>query len=105
MFLAFAAGQSSGQTSQPIVIPNAPPVKSPPDALFEKFREGDRDVARKFYKKFIDVKGLPVIASGDVEDVALQRTYDIVTHMLAGRPDILQAMADRGTRLIIMGRD
>ena len=32
------------------------------------------------------------MASGDVADEALQRTYYIVTHMLAGRPDILEAM-------------
>jgi hypothetical protein len=48
---------------------------------------------------------MPVIAHGDVADEALQRTYDIVTHMLAGRPDILQAMVQSGTRLIIIGKD
>ena len=70
-----------------------PEVTAPPESFFEKFREGeDRDVARKFYKKYIDVKGLSVVASGDVADEALQRTYYIVTHMLAGRPDILEAM-------------
>ncbi len=70
-----------------------PEVTAPPESLFEKYREEeDRDVARKFYKKYIDVKGLAVVASGDVADEALQRTYYIVTHMLAGRPDILEAM-------------
>src|SRR5205814_6234851 len=33
------------------------------------------------------------------------RTYDIVTHMLAGRPDLLDAMVQNGTRLIIIGKD
>ena len=37
--------------------------------------------------------GVPVLASADVADEALQRTHDIVTHLLAGRPDILEAMA------------
>jgi hypothetical protein len=83
----------------------APPVIAPPEEFFTRFREQDREVARKFYKKYIDVKGLPVAASGDVDDVALQRTYEIVTHVLAGRPDILQAMADNRTRLIIIGKD
>jgi hypothetical protein len=83
-----------------------PPVTVPPDSLFEKYREGDdRDVARNFYKKYIDVKGLAVVASGDVADEALQRTYYIVTHLLAGRPDILEAMHKAGTRLIIIGKD
>jgi hypothetical protein len=40
-----------------------------------------------------------------VEDLALQRTWEIVTHLLAGRPDVLRAMADNGTRLIIIGKD
>ncbi len=88
-----------------LVIPDAPPVIAPPDAVFERFRAGDRDVARAFYKKYIDVKGMPVMASADVADVALQRTYHIVTHLLAGRPDILRTMATSGTRLIIIGKD
>ncbi len=45
------------------------------------------------------------MASGDVADEALQRTYHIVTHLLAGRPDIIEAMAKNGTRLIIIGKD
>ena len=82
-----------------------PPVTAPPDSVFEKVRERDRDVARQFYKKYIDVGGLTAMASGDVADEALQRTYYIVTHMLAGRPDVLEAMAKNGTRLIIIGKD
>ena len=48
---------------------------------------------------------MPVLASADVADEALQRTHEIVTHLLAGRPDILEAMAKYGTRLIIIGKD
>ena len=40
-----------------------------------------------------------------IADEALERTYHIVTHMLAGRPDILAAMQKFGTRLIIIGKD
>ena len=43
-----------------------PPVIPPPEAFFAKFRAADQDAGRKFYKKYIDVKGLPVAASGDV---------------------------------------
>jgi hypothetical protein len=82
-----------------------PPVAPVPDAIFERFRETDRDAARQFYKKYIDVKGLAVLASADVADEALQRTHWIVTHMLAGRPDILEAMGKARTRLIIIGKD
>jgi hypothetical protein len=62
-----------------------PAVTTPPETVFELMRENDREVARQFYSKYIDVKGLPVLASVEVADLALQRTYEIVTHMLAGR--------------------
>ena len=48
---------------------------------------------------------MPVLAAAEVADEALQRTHDIVTHLLAGRPDVLEAMAKHGTRLIIIGKD
>lgn len=84
---------------------NAPKVAAPPDAVFEKYRANDKEIARKFYKKYLDVKGVSVLASGEVADEALLRTHHIVTNMLAGRPDVLDAMAKNGTRLIIIGKD
>src|SRR5262245_40999332 len=80
-------------------------VSAPPDAVFDKFRMGDQDAARKFYKKDLDVKGVAVRASGEVADEALVRTHHIVTRMLAGRSDVLEAMAKNGTRLIVIGKD
>jgi hypothetical protein len=105
--LAFALLTKTSTAQQPPAakVEGAPPVTAPPDSIFEKFREGDRDVARKFYKKYIDVKGMAVVSSGDVDDEALKRTYDIVTHLLADRPDVLETMAKFGTRLIIIGKD
>jgi len=82
-----------------------PSVTAPPESFFEKVRERDRDVARKFYRKYLDAKSLSVVASAAVADEALQRTYSIVIHMLAGRPDILEVMVKNGTRLIIIGKD
>jgi hypothetical protein len=82
-----------------------PEVVAPHDSFFAKFRERDREAARGFYKKYLNVKGLPVASSGEVADDALERTCSIVTHLLAGRPDILQAMIRNGTRLIIIGKD
>ena len=80
-------------------------MTEPPDSFFAKFRDDNRDTARKFYKKYLDIKGISVAASAEVADEALQRTHFIVTHMLAGRPDILETMAKAGTRLIIIGKD
>ncbi len=82
-----------------------PNVTAPPESFFEKFAERDREAARRFYKKHLDVQGVSVAAAGAVADEALHRTHHIVTRMLAGRPDILAAMAKRGTRLIIIGKD
>jgi predicted metalloprotease with PDZ domain len=85
--------------------PSVPQVTAPPESFFEKVRERDREAARKFYTKYVDIQGLPVAASAEVADEALQRTHYLVTHLLAGRPDILQTMVKHGTRLIIIGKD
>lgn len=82
-----------------------PAVTAPPDSFYEKVRERDRDAARKFYKKYVSIQGLPVAASAEVADEALRRTHDLVTHLLAGRPDVLQAMISNGMYLIIIGKD
>jgi len=82
-----------------------PPVTAPPESFFQLVPQRDREEARKFYGKYIDVKGMPVVAHADVADLALQRTYEIVTHMLAGRPDVLSAMVSNGMYLIIIGKD
>jgi alpha-glucosidase len=82
-----------------------PPVTAPPGTFFEIVRERDRDAARAFYKKHLDVKGIPVAASGDVADEALRRTHQIVNHLLAGRPDIIDAMIKDKMYLIIIGKD
>jgi hypothetical protein len=82
-----------------------PKVTPPPESFFERYKDNDRPVARAFYKKHVDAGGLSIAAAGVVADEALERTYEIVTRMLAGRPDIFNAMRKVGTRLIIMGKD
>jgi predicted metalloprotease with PDZ domain len=95
----------SAEDADRVSAPGSPVVTAPPESFFEKVRERDREAARKFYKKYLNVKGLTVAASAEVADEALQRTHYLVTHLLAGRPDILQAMVQNGTRLIIIGKD
>jgi len=85
--------------------PAYPPVTAPPESFFEMVRERDRDAARRFYKKHIDVQGMPVAAAGEVADLALQRTWSIVSHMLAGRPDLAEAMVKTRMYLIVIGKD
>ncbi len=79
-------------------------VSAPPEAFFQLVNTRDRETARAFYKKYIDVKGMPVVAAAAVADEALRRTYSIVTHLLAGRPDIIAAMVKNGMYLIIIGK-
>ncbi len=80
-------------------------VSSPPESFFQIVAERDRDAARKFYKKYVDVNGMPVVASGEVADQALRRTHEIVSRMLPGRPDVLQALVKNRMYLIIIGKD
>ena len=82
-----------------------PAVSAPPAEFFDLVREKHRERAKSFYAKYIDVVGLPVVASKEIADQALVRTHEIVTHMLAGRPDVLAAMVKNGMYLIIIGKD
>lgn len=97
-----ATGALADSSKAPIATPQVTP---PPDSFFDLVRERDREVARQFYKKYLDIGGLPVVASAEVADLALQRTHDIVRHLLAGRPDLLAAMVSNRMYLIIIGKD
>jgi alpha-glucosidase len=85
--------------------PSAPRVTVPPDSFFTLVRERDREAARKFYTKYLDVQGMPVAASAGVADAALQRTHYLVRHLLAGRPDVVAAMVKNGMYLIVIGKN
>ena len=89
--------------TQPAVL--GPVVTAPPEAFFARYSPADRAIARGFYTKYVNLRGLSIAASAEVADEALLRDYDIITHLLAGRPDIIAAMAKHGTRLIIIGKD
>jgi hypothetical protein len=80
-------------------------VTKVPESFYQLLRDQDREVARRFYGKHVDVRGMPVVASAVVDDAALQRTHTIVTRMLAGRPDVLQQMVRNRMYLIIIGKD
>jgi hypothetical protein len=104
--LVLVAAMGSGcATSHKGTVDAIPPVTPPPESFFQGFAESDRGAARQFYKKHLELKGVSVAAAGEVSNAALERTYYIVSHMLAGRPDVLHAMATNGTRLIIIGND
>ena len=54
-----------------------PRVQPPPESFFELVAERDRDVARRFYAKYLDVNGMPVAAHADVADEALKKKVDL----------------------------
>ena len=57
-----------------------------------------------FYKKYVSAHGLPIVASGAVDDHALLEVAYLADLMLAKRPDVRVAMIANGSRVIIMGR-
>ena len=105
MLLRFLCGLLLVCLARAAAPPAFPPVTSPPESLFDMVRESDRDAARAFYRKYLDVAGLPVLAAEEVADEALHRTHTMVTGMLAGRPDVLDAMVRNRMYLIIIGKD
>jgi dipeptidyl aminopeptidase/acylaminoacyl peptidase len=99
------AQEPPDRNAEPAADTEVPTVTSVPDSFFDRVRERDRDAARQFYKKYIDVEGLPVVAAEVVADQALLRAHDIVKHMLAGRRDVLESMVNNGMYLIVIGKD
>lgn len=99
MALVLASGLMALNAEEP------PVVTPPPEGFFELVADRDKDVARGFYRKYVNANGMPIAASGEVADVALQRGHEMVTHMLAGRPDIAKALLDMGMYVVIIGKD
>ena len=59
----------------------------------------------KFYKKYVDVNGIPIVTSWRVPDsciVAAHHTLYAMTSML--KPEVLEAMKKHGTRVAIRAR-
>jgi hypothetical protein len=57
----------------------------------------------KFYSKYCDAKGIPIISSGEVEDRALQQAYYIINNMLAPIPEVRQELVSRGYYVAVIG--
>ena len=55
-----------------------------------------------FYGKHLDARGLPVLASGRVEDAALREAKFLVEAMVGHRPEILSALATARVRVVVM---
>ncbi len=58
-----------------------------------------------FYKKYIETEGLYVTSSERVSDEALLKACDIISLMLAKRPDVKAHMVTRGCHVMVIGKD
>lgn len=58
-----------------------------------------------FYKKYIETEGLYVTSSERVSDEALLKACDIISLMLAKRPDVKAQMVAKGCHVMIIGKD
>jgi hypothetical protein len=56
-----------------------------------------------FYKKYVDCGGLPIVSSEKVPDAALFKVAELTDQILAGRPDIRQAMIAKTGRIMVVG--
>ena len=55
-----------------------------------------------FYQQWIDVEGLPVVASSKVNPYAVKEATWLIRQMIGHRPDVLQAMAQNKVRFSVM---
>ena len=58
-----------------------------------------------FYKKYIETEGLYVTSSENVSDEALIKACEIISLMLAKRPDVKKQMVKEGCHVMIIGKD
>jgi len=69
----------------------------------EAFRE--KVNLSEFYQKYTQAGPLPILGSDKVSDYALLEAAWLVDHVIGHRPDILQALADQGVRMVIMAHN
>jgi len=104
LVMVTAAGVLAGQRTLDGGVPTGPPlVTSYPGAMVTA--PPSELGLDPFYEKFADALGIPVVASGVVDDAAVLLARDIVNGMLGKRPDIRAALVERGSRLMIIGRE
>ena len=58
-----------------------------------------------FYKKHVDVDGLPVLSSGAPDDAALTRACRLLGNMLSHRPDVHAKLIELRARFVVIGRN
>lgn len=102
MFVGIAWAEPAVQ-EKPLDLGDAN-VSPLPQSIIEKFQSnrGRERFDPNFYKKYLDVGGIAVMGSDKVADEAFYEARYLASHVLSKRKDILDAMASRNTRLIII---
>ena len=59
----------------------------------------------KFYSKYCSAQGIPIIASEEVSDLALQQAYYIINNILTPIPGVRNILAADGHYVAIIGKD
>ena len=80
-------------TAQSMNIPKPVP---PPVTVRETFN------LDPFYEQWIDVEGLPVVASAKVNPYAVKEVAYLIRQVIGHRPDVLQALAQNNVRFVVM---
>ena len=89
--------QQQLETAKSVEIDHIPePV--PPPAIVRAYFQLD-----PFYEQWIDVGGLPVIASAKVNPYALKEAAWLILKMIGHRPEVLRAMVGNQTRFVVIG--
>ena len=71
----------------------------PPDAVRKTFN------LDPFYEQWVDVEGLPVVASTKVDSYALKEAAWLIRQMIGHRQDVLQALSKNNVRFAVMAHN
>jgi pimeloyl-ACP methyl ester carboxylesterase len=91
-------------TTAPTVAPTTRSSAAPPSGCVVGPPPAELDLPA-FYEQWCSVRGLPIVASGEVRPEALQAAWVIIDTMLAKRPDVVPAMLEDRIRFGILGEE
>ena len=105
LLIIFILSACAGGSSLPLLYTN-------PDLLPSEDRSGcvitsppDELGYDPFYNKYCSVGGISIVASEEVDDLALQQAYYIIANMLAPLPDVHKRLAENGHYIAIIGKE
>lgn len=93
---AFLTPNQYPETTQKVYIPEPVP---PPQTVRDTYN------LAPFYQQWIDVGGLPVIASAKVNPYAIKEAAWLIRQMIKHREDILQVLVQNGFRFVVIAHN